>query len=238
MPALTVEQLPIVAGALLRLRGLTLTAVSEATGIRTANLSAWLKGKPQVISSARVTALLYHLGLQGGQLRSDVVHTWADHGEWAHLRTVFALLQQPVAPRCLFLDEHPGLSQTRFLQWGDAWVRLSITPGPTGQGDLAALVKPERMIVLPVSLEGISTSAVDETRSALLTLAEQGGREIPSDELAHGFMQRVRESSVGAQSSDPIDAIGWLMLEDALRKAIKGGMSPHELAHRIANFRR
>ena len=55
------EQLPILAGALLRLRGLTLAAVFDATGIRVANLSAWLKGKPQVISAARVTALLYQV---------------------------------------------------------------------------------------------------------------------------------------------------------------------------------
>ncbi len=149
MSALNSEQLPILAGALLRLRGLTLAAVFDATGIRVANLSAWLKGKPQVISAARVTALLYHLGVQGGQLRSDMVHTWSDQGEWAHLRSVFNLLQEPVAPRCLFLDEHPGMSHTRFLQWGEAWVRLSLTPGPTAQDDLAAMVSPDRMIVLP-----------------------------------------------------------------------------------------
>ena len=129
--------------------------VFDATGIRAANLSAWLKGKPQVISAARVAALLYHLGVQGGQLRSDMVHTWSDQGEWAHLRTVFNLLQAPVAPRCLFLDEHPGMSHTRFLQWGEAWVRLSLTPGPTAQDDLAAMVSPNRMIVLPVALEGL-----------------------------------------------------------------------------------
>ena len=56
MSALSSEQLPILAGSLLRLRGLTLAAVFDATGIRAANLSAWLKGKPQVISAARVTA--------------------------------------------------------------------------------------------------------------------------------------------------------------------------------------
>ena len=49
MSALNSEQLPILAGALLRLRGLTLSAAFDATGIRAANPSAWLKGKPQVI---------------------------------------------------------------------------------------------------------------------------------------------------------------------------------------------
>ena len=81
-----------------------------------------------------------HLGVQGGQLRRDIVHTWADQGDWAHLRTVFTLLQEPMAPRTLFLDEHPGMSQTRFIQWGEAWVRLSLTPGVTAQDDLVAAV--------------------------------------------------------------------------------------------------
>lgn len=233
MSALSSEQLPILAGALLRLRGLTLAAVFDATGIRAANLSAWLKGKPQVISEARVTALLYHLGVQGGQLRSDMVHTWSDQGEWAHLRSVFNLLQEPVAPRCLFLDEHPGLTHTRFLQWGEAWVRLSLTPGPTTQDDLAAMVSPDRMIELPVALEGVPTHDRQEVSSTLWSLAEHGGTEIPCGELAHGFMQRVKASAADLFVPTSIDAIGWAMLEATLRKAMRAGMRPEELALKI-----
>ena len=237
MSALSSLQLPILAGALLRLRGLTLAAVFDATGIRAANLSAWLKGRPQVISAARVTALLYHLGVQGGQLRSDMVHTWSDQGEWAHLRTVFNLLQEPVAPRCLFLDEHPGMSHTRFLQWGEAWVRLSLTPGPTAQDDLAAMVSPDRMIVLPVALEGIPTQDPQATASALLSLAEQGGQEIPTGELAHGFMQRL-----GAPPGQDFvltngDSLGWRLLEVSLRSAMRRGLSPTQLALKIETMR-
>ena len=81
-----------------------------------------------------------------------------------------------MAPRTLFLDEHPGMSQTRFMQWGEVWVRLSLTPGATAQDDLVAMVRPDRMIVLPVALEGIPTQDPQETGSALLSLAEQGGR--------------------------------------------------------------
>lgn len=233
MPALSNEQLHILAGALLRLRGFTLATVFNATSIRVANLSAWLKGKPQVISAGRVTALMYHLGVQGGQLRPDIVHTWADHGDWAHLRTVFTLLQEPVAPRTLFLDEHPGMSQTRFIQWGEAWVRLSLTPGVAAQDDLVAMVRPDRMIVLPVALEGIPTQDPQETGSALLSLAEQGGREIPSGELAHGFMQRLRALGTQGFVTTSADTIGWTMLEATLRNAMRAGMSPAELALKI-----
>jgi len=236
MPALTNEQLPLLAGALLRLRGLTLAAVFETTGIRPANLSAWLKGKPQVISTSRVAALMYHLGLQSGQLRADIVHTWANQGEWAHLRTVFMLLQDPVTPRCMFLNEHRGMSQTMFLLWGDAWVRLSITPAPMASDDLTALVRPDRVILLPVMLESIPTQAVDETRSALLSLAEQGGQEIPCGELAHGFMQRLRDPCDKGYVATGTDAIGWTLLEGTLRRAMQAGMSPAELAVRINKF--
>ena len=233
MSALSSEQLPILAGALLRLRGLTLAAVFDATGIRAANLSAWLKGKPQVISAARVTALLYHLGVQGGQLRSDMVHTWSDQGEWAHLRTVFNLLQEPVAPRCLFLDEHPGMSHTRFLQWGEAWVRLSLTPGTTAQDDLAAMIRPDRMIALPLALEGIPTQDPREVASVLLSLAEQGGQEIPCGELAHGFMQHLGAPPGQGFSLTEGDSLGWRILEATLRKAMRAGISPAILAFKI-----
>jgi transcriptional regulator with XRE-family HTH domain len=237
MSALSSDQLSILAGALLRLRGLTLAAVFDATGIRVANLSAWLKGKPQVISATRVTALLYHLGVQGGQLRSDLVHTWSDQGNWAHLRTVFNLLQEPMAPRCLFLDEHPGMSHTRFLQWGESWIRLSLTPGPTEQDNLAAMVSPDRMIVLPVALEGIPTQDPQATASALLSLAEQGGQEIPTGELAHGFMQRLGAPPGQAFVLTSGDTLGWRILEASLRSAMRRGLSPTQLALKIETMR-
>ena len=89
MSALNSEQLPILAGALLRLRGLTLAAVFDATGIRAANLSAWLKGRPQVISAARVTALLYHLG------SPRWAASWSEHG--SHLEAATKVKAHPAA---------------------------------------------------------------------------------------------------------------------------------------------
>lgn len=230
------EQLPILAGALLRLRGQTLTSASEVTGIRTANLSAWFKGKPQVISAARVTGLLHYLGVEGGRLRTDVVHIWADHGEWLNLRTVFNLLKEPVTPRCLYQDDQPGLTKTRFLQWGLAWIRLSVTPGPTGQSSLAALTRPDRVIKLPVPLEGIPTDSLAEVNEALTTLAEQGGEEVPGDNLPYGFMDRIRDGTPSAQDSEGLASISWMLLEDALRTAIRSGMNPADLANRISRL--
>ena len=80
MPTLQAEQLRAIAAALMHLRGDTLNSVGAATGIRSANLSVWLRGKEQVISAPRVAALLYHLGIEGQQLRADMLHRWRDFG--------------------------------------------------------------------------------------------------------------------------------------------------------------
>ena len=61
----TPEQLPALTAALIRLRGDTLGRIAEATGIRAANLSVWLRGKEQVISVKRLVGLLHHLGIEG-----------------------------------------------------------------------------------------------------------------------------------------------------------------------------
>src|SRR5580765_2891353 len=77
---LHIEQTPALAGQLMRLRGETMSGLSKATGIRMANISVWLRGRPQTISEPRVVMLLDHLGVRNGTLRSDVVHIWTEQG--------------------------------------------------------------------------------------------------------------------------------------------------------------
>ena len=89
------------------------------------------------------------------------------------------------------------------------------------------------MAVLPVALEGIPTQDPQATASALLSLAEQGGQEIPTGELAHGFMQRL-----GAPPGQDFvltngDALGWRLLEVSLRSAMRRGFSPAQLALKV-----
>jgi len=99
------------------------------------------------------------------------------------------------------------------------------------------MVSPDRMIVLPVALEGILTQDPQATASALLSLAEQGGQEIPTGELAHGFMQRL-----GAPPGQDFvltngDSLGWRLLEVSLRSAMRRGLSPTQLALKIETMR-
>ena len=175
------------------------------------------------LCGARDGALLYHLGVQGGQLRSDMVHTWSDQGEWAPAHR-FNLLQEPVAPRCLFLDEHPGMSHTRFLQWGEAWVRLSHA-GADCAGTTAAMVSPDRMIVLPVALEGIPTQDPQRPLLRSLSLAEQGWA---GDSLANWPMASCNASGAAwaGLCAHERRLIGLAHFEVSLRSAMRRGLSP------------
>lgn len=236
MPALNPEQLPILAAALLRLRGQTLTAAAQATGIRAANLSVWLRGKEQVISAARVTGLLHHLGIEGGRLRDDVLHQWADHGALDQLKVVCALLRanDPQHAVCLFRDDQSGLVKTRFVQWGDAWIRLALTPDATGTADLATAMHAERVITLPVALAGIPTESASPASSALLELAEQVAVDVGDEELLDGLMHKLAENDAAGFVFNTASASGWVQLENALRAALRAGANPAELAQLIA----
>jgi hypothetical protein len=93
------------------------------------------------------------------------------------------------------------------------------------------------MIVLPVALEGIPTQDPQATASALLSLAEQGGQEIPTGELAHGFMQRLGAPPGQAFVLTSGDTLGWRILEASLRSAMRRGLSPTQLALKIETMR-
>ena len=89
------------------------------------------------------------------------------------------------------------------------------------------------MIALPLALEGIPTQDPREVASVLLSLAEQGGQEIPCGELAHGFMQHLGAPPGQGFSLTEGDSLGWRILEATLRKAMRAGISPAMLAFKI-----
>lgn len=236
MRTMSPDPIPPLASALLRLSGQTLSAVSQATGIRTANLSVWLRGKPQVISAARVTALMHHLGIEGGQLRGDVLHQWADHGQLDLLRAVCTLLHaKDSPPTWLFQDERPGLTKTRFLQWGNAWIRLTVTPDTSGLADLASITRAQRVVTLPCALADLSTDSVQLASHALLELAQQVAVDVGDDELLDGLMQRLNASHAAELAFNTANPTGWVQLESALRSALSAGVSPAELAKWVAS---
>lgn len=234
MPSLTNEQLPALAAALIRLRGETLGRIAEATGIRTANLSVWLRGKEQVISVKRLVGLLHHLGVEGGRLRTDVLHPWHDRGALDDSKLVLGTLLANTQPVWLFQDEQPGLIKTRFLLAGDVLIRMEIEPGVDQALDLVTVVRVDRVITTPTALAGVPSESLESARSALLALAEQAAADVGDEELLEGLMFRLSET-VDSNIASPQ---GWQRLEQALRFAFNAGAQPADIARVVdAHFR-
>ena len=234
MPSLTPEQLPALAASLIRLRGETLGRIAEATGIRTANLSVWLRGKEQVISAKRLVGLLHHLGMEGGRLRADVLHQWQDRGGLDDSRLVLGTLLANTQPVWLFQNEQPGLIKTRFLLAGDVLIRLEIEPGLDQALDLATVARVDRVITTPAALAGVPIDSLASAHNVLLALAEQAATDVGDEELLEGLMFRLTET-LGSNVSS---AQGWQQLEQALRFAFNAGAQPADIARVVdAHFR-
>lgn len=234
MPTLAPEQLPALAAALVRLRGETLRRIAETTGIRTANLSVWLRGKEQVISAKRLVGLLHYLGVEGGRLRTDVLHQWQDRGALDDSKLVLSLLQANNQPVWLFQDEQPGLIKTRFLLAGDVLIRMEIEPGVEQAVDLVEAIRVDRVITTPAALAGVPVTSLEDARNVLLSLAEQAAADVGDEELLEGLMFRLT-ATVGSNIASPQ---GWQQLEEALRFAFNSGAQPGDIARLVdAHFR-
>lgn len=226
MPTLVPEQLPALVAALIRLRGETLVRIAEATGIRTANLSVWLRGKEQVISAKRLVGLLHHLGVEGGRLRTDVLHQWQDRGALDDSGLVLSLLPANNQPVWLFQDEQPGLIKTRFLLAGDVLIRMEIEPSVDQALDLATVVRVDRVITTPAALAGVPIDSLASAHNVLLALAEQAAADVGDKELLEGLMFRLTETL----GSNVTSAQGWQQLEQALRRSLEAGLAPGDIA--------
>ena len=226
MPTLANEQLPALAAALIRLRGETLGRIAEATGIRTANLSVWLRGKEQVISAKRLVGLLHHLGVEGGRLRTDVLHPRHDRGALDDSKLVLGTLLANTQPVWLFQDEQPGLIKTRFLLAGDVLIRMEIEPGVDQALDLATVVRVDRVISTPAALAGVPIDSLASAHNVLLALAEQAATDVGDEELLEGLMFRLTETL----GSNVTSAQGWQQLEQALRRSLEAGLAPGDIA--------
>lgn len=233
MPTLHAEQLPIVAAALMRLRGDTLNSVGTPTGIRAANLSVWLRGKEQVISAKRVAGLLYYLGVEGGRLRSDVLHRWHDAGPLDDVKTVLGTLIANGTITWLFQDTQPGLTKTRYLRVGDAWIRVELTPGAADAKELADMLNAQRVLTLPAPLAAIPTESLHTACDALLTMAEQTAVDVGDEEMLEGLMFRLGELASPALTMSTASSSGWIRLERTLQSALKHGINPGDIARLI-----
>ena len=234
MSSPTPEQLPALTAALIRLRGDTLGRIAEATGIRAANLSVWLRGKEQVISAKRLVGLLHHLGVEGNRLRSDMLHQWRDGGALVDSKTVLTALLGRAQPWLLFQDDQPGLAKTRFLLVGDVLIRLLIEPGVGSAADLSNVIDADRLISSPEPLAGVPTASLQTAYDTLLALAEQAALDVGDTELLDGLLFRLSEDPACNVSTPR----GWQRLEAALRAALAAGATPTSIAELLERHSR
>lgn len=230
MPELQAKQLPALAAALIRLRGETLVSIAEATQIRSANLSVWLRGREQVISDKRVSTLLHHLGVEGGKLRSDVLHSWHDTGALTDVQTVSAALVTAETENWLFQDREPGRLKTRFLLVGEAWVRVELELGATVAKDLAEVVQVLRVITVDGRLEGVGTCSLQGTKDVVLQMAKLAALRDGDGHLLDHLTFRLDPAPEAGSELPPGASQGWWRLTDALRNALALGLTPDEIA--------
>lgn len=234
MPPVVPEQLPILAAALIRLRGDTLSRVDDATGIRAANLSVWLRGREQVISARRIVSLLHYLGIEGGRLRTDVLHQWRDNGALLDSKTVLAAFADDAQPVWVFRDDRVGLVKVRYLRAADVYLRLEVQPGVGQSLDLTDIVHADRVIDAAVPMATLPTVVLAETQEALFALAENAG-------VAAGEERNAGELllNLARRRSDVIDSLGgWAQLERALGLVLDAGVRPGEIAEVVESHYR
>lgn len=187
--------LPVLASALIKLRGDTLSQIAAATSIRPANLSVWLRGKPQVISAQRISVLMHFLGVQGGLLRDDVLHQWSAHGTLNELKTVLNFLPEAVrkAGR-IYQAGDQGLGRLYYLRFDRACVKLNTEAGPLESIELnAETLDCVGHYQVDLWLQNLADYSLDELRrqlieieqleEELITLPARGGVSVESDSL-------------------------------------------------------
>jgi len=224
----TIDQAPVVAAALMNLRGDTLASISKATDIRVANLSVWLRGKEQVISQKRVVALLDHLGVRGGKLRRDALHQWVAKGTLDDLKKVLDALLEPEekAKFLILTEENNGYPQVSFIglpsEIGFAWSRVvletgllsapKLTPRELGFGQL---------LVTEANLSNLPADDIN-------FLNETSDYELHSGTTAEK-MSFLTEKMFRLPKRD-IQSAEFSQLQTILVRVINGGVSPAEIS--------
>jgi len=233
MPKLQADQLPNLATILMRLRGDSLRSIGEATSIRSANLSVWLRGREQVISDKRVAGLMYHLGVEGGTLRDDVLHSWHDTGALDDVKAALNTLISNGTTIWLVQDRQPGLTKTRFLRVDETWIRVELTPGVVNFKDLSDVVNVRRVLTLPTPLADIPCDSLQTALDALMTMTERAAVDVGDEDLLEGMIFQLNQMETAELTFNTASPGGWSRLRNALEFALQRGIDPGDIARLI-----
>lgn len=231
-----------VAAALTRLRGDTLSSLSLATDVRTANLSVWLRGREQVISEKRIVAVMHHLGLKGNSLRYDVIHKWTVSGSIKDIQTVFEFcLSSTQKQQTLILQGNEiGLTSHHILRipHGEnvAYIVVTLEPTPNEVPVLTpeslkfgAFIKCEHSFrVLPSKDEELKQAVTFYCDEAIFHLTESAeGTEIAK------IFESISLDQTSTALLDPHDE-DFSKLKAELSRILGSGVSPDELALKLS----
>lgn len=217
-PKLSLEA--IQANHLIKLRHATLSLIQMHTGIRTPNLSVWLRGKTeQVLSPLRVARLLSYLGVENGRLRSDVLHRWFDDGSLLNTERAFQAWLGKSKERVLVEDGIASFPQVRFLLADTVLIRLEVSAGLKEARSLADVFKPTKTVHVSSSLSEVPTKSIEEARIRLDELMRMVDTSLPVPSAGAVAMNDLALSEKDAE-----------LLHAALRRAVQAGATVEQIA--------
>lgn len=247
MATIPTEDIPKIATTLIKLRGETLASISKATGIRTANLSVWLRGREQVISQRRVVELMHHLGIKGSELRTDIIHQWSTRGNIDDLKQILsATLNQTQKENFLIIeDDSIGLSINRLLQFENnekfGWILVKLEPSIDGSPDLnPSTLGFGKIVETSFDLKSLPTS-ISEFKLAIASIYEDITKQITANDIS--LIRSVEDMLHELTSKLPnardyrygLDA-NMMALQAELIRILKTGISPQELTSKLMSI--
>ncbi|MFZ6798173.1 hypothetical protein [Undibacterium sp. Di24W] len=245
MSAMPEQKIYEVAAALTRLRGETLSSLSFATDVKTANLSVWLRGREQVISEKRVAAIMHHLGLKAKSLRDDMIHKWTALGSIKDIKTVFEFcLSSAQKQQTLILQgDESGLASHYILQIPNGenavYIVVALEPTPSEVPVLTPTsIKFGTLVRYKYSLQSLPTKE-EELKLAVSSLCEEATYNLPKHvDGTEGLAELFEADSIDQNSAVLRDehAEGFSKLKIELSRILNSGVSPNELASKLSTL--
>ena len=247
MPSLSKSEIPSLAAALMNLKGESLGSIAVGTGIRKENLSVWLRGREQVISDARVMLLLHHLGVKGGQLRTDIVHEWTARGSIDHVKLILNSLfdENQKTTFLIFSDYYADFATTYLLEFHNksdiGWIILKLEPSaesdpklsPSTIGFGKELKTNLDLKDLPNSLNQLK-SAIPHIHRDVLAILDLNKKYI--EDSVKNMLSDVESVVPDSIRPPSLFERGIVPLEMELVRILQMGVSPEEIADKLATI--
>lgn len=241
--AISITNAPLLASAIIDMRGITLASISVATGVKVANLSMWLRGKEQVVAEKRVVGVLEYLGVIGGALANDRVHEWSINGSIVALKCVLDILLDGEQKKLsvVYVDTEQGYPQIRYLgvftEKGMSQVRLVVSAGLAESPIISAsTLGLGQEFMLPFSLKSMPFDRVVDVQDFLsqgVKFSVDTNQKNAVDIIEQALSNTSPQAGI-ADKNNILDS-GFSNLQSQLERVFKNGVSPNEIAKLIAS---